>query len=331
MDVIVRDDPKIKLLSYVLSLTDYPEKEQERRPHAVHKILSETRRQLDMYTSLSAVTELKNYLNNNIWFIFIQAYVFSLNWPELEAEKFPVYIPEFIPEIVHSNYNTLLREFYHQTSLSKLWKQHDRSWKDACDDTKKCFRNIKIKDLLTKLFGKLNYDLVFFPNILVPQLISTGPSSTTELCCVARTPGPAELGMSVKSFYEDCNWVRIVAFHEYCHPLMDEVYRANKEVFNEIKKVAKNGSVLNEYRKYYPDWEDLFTEILIYSMTIVFLRYEVSLNAAKDFEQESREKTGIKNYDRVADIIEEYLIEHEKGNYNTISEYFPEIINKLKN
>ncbi len=329
MDVIIRDDSRIKLLSYVLALTDYPQREQKRRPHAVHKILPETREQLSCYIDLPAVKQLVNLLNAGIPYFFIQAYVLSLDWPELEPHKFSPYIFEYCPEILETGFNELLSDFYQKANLNELWEKHHKYWEETCKDAEKCFEGIAFKSLLSSLFGKLDYNLVFSPNILVPQLTSTGPSSTTELFCVARMPGPVSPESSIMPFSRDCNWVKIVAFHEFCHPLMDELYRNNREMLERSKKIAERVEVFDEYRNSYPDWEDIFTEILIYSMTIVFLRQIVSRKAAEDFEEESREKTGIKLYSITADLIEEYLLEAGRGKYKTIADYFPIIIRKL--
>ena len=327
-DVIVNDDSRIKIITYLLALTDYPKNEQKKRPHRIHKLLNDSIYTLKMFKEHEAVKFIADNINQ-IPAYFLYAYALSLTYPDFEASSFPYYLYDYCPELVSSNFNRLLKSFYQETTIKDLWKQQEDEWRLICEDASKCFEGIYYKDILEKFFGEVKYDLLFYPNVLVPQLMSSGASSLTQLACIARMPGPVDEDMEVMKFSDDVNWVNIVSFHEFCHPLLDDVFRNNREEVQKSKNIAKNITVFSEYQKHYPEWEDLFAELLIYGMTIVFLRHMISDSAADEFSLFSEQKTGIKLFAKTAAILEEYLIENENGNYITINQYFSKLVEKL--
>jgi len=289
----------------------------------------ETIKSLEGYKHLKAVEFLKDNFNK-IPMYFFYAYVLSLEWITFEANEFPDYLYEYVPELINSEFNLYLKEFYEKINIEKVWESQKVQWEETLFDCGKCFEGVYFKDLLSKFFGEINYDLIFYPNILVPQLMSSGASSSNKLYCIARMPGPVKPTEQLMKFSDDVNWVNIVAFHEFCHPLLDYVFRNNKEEVLKSKIIANKINILDEYKKNYPQWDELFSELLIYSMTIVFLRHYISKDAADTFATESEQKTGITLYKQIADILEEYLLEFNTNKYENISDYFSTLISKLK-
>jgi hypothetical protein len=187
-DVIVRLDPRIRLVSAALSVTNFPEKAQERKRYYAHAHARGTTKYLKdrgMH-SHPAVQSTQTLLDQNAPIEAMYTLIALLNWPGLPGKNLPRWVPEA--------WNEQLWDFYVKSELESFWKQEADVWEKAEIQAKAVFSNVKFKDFLNPFVGEIAEDLVFVPNICYPADEEVGIRVRDEI--IAITPPPQAWGDS---------------------------------------------------------------------------------------------------------------------------------------
>ncbi|MBP7199624.1 MAG: hypothetical protein KBA21_02680 [Mesotoga sp.] len=330
----VSTDKRIRLVSTAMMLTELPELEL-RKPHAHHFLYEDTMRHL---AGRKQPELLNSLLKDGTAYYFLFTYAVNLSWPYLEPLSFPDYLYRYEPALCASKLHLELRELLASADLESLWEGQKTGWEKLERDASTALEDNRIEELLRDFFGDHGRNLFFFPNPLFPELASLGAASDNCLYCIARYPGrssqkwPHEPGVTLPgeefgSFGDQPVWSRIVAFHEFCHPLIDPLITAKPELVEALRTSPFSRGVLSAFMDRYPSWEDMLAEFLIYAMTYAYLFHEFDRETAEIFHRTMEERSGFSGVRPMGEPLLRYLEERKNGEYVNLFDYLPVMFN----
>lgn len=92
LDVTVRLDDRVRLMSAVLAATDWPLKSQTRKPHGTHLHARSTRKFLEVVKNHPAVQSMQGLLDQNAPLEAFFTFALQLKWPDLEMSPLPTWV-----------------------------------------------------------------------------------------------------------------------------------------------------------------------------------------------------------------------------------------------
>ena len=110
--VVVRKDDRIRLMSALLTLTDWPEREQAAKPHGVHAHAKATRSYLAEFSEHAAVQRTQQMLDEGRSLEDLFTFSQTLSWPSLRAKSAD--LPEWVP----TGWTAEIRNFFVGSRLS---------------------------------------------------------------------------------------------------------------------------------------------------------------------------------------------------------------------
>src|SRR5689334_3772884 len=138
-EVQVRLEDRIRLMSAVLSVTDYPDKAQERKPHGTHAHARATRKFLSEFKSHDAVKATQSLLDGGqtpLEAFF--ALAMMMRWPDMTLDAAPKWMPP--------KWNEQLRDFYQKSNLAKFWQDEREVWDKGIRDSRKMLGETHLKE-----------------------------------------------------------------------------------------------------------------------------------------------------------------------------------------
>ncbi|HDP77754.1 MAG TPA: DUF4932 domain-containing protein [Mesotoga infera] len=333
----VESDKRIRLMALALMTTELNSSEKQ-RSHRHHPLYLETEDFIE--ESELHFHELERLLRDVTPSYFLFTYILSHSWPDLEPVAFPPFLERYEPNLCRSGVNMELREVVRGGTLENIWESQAPKWKEIEKDAALAFAGSTIDSTIAGFFGRLEANLVFAPNPLFPELVSLGAAGYEGLYCIARYPGkatskwPYEPGVTApceefSGYSENRVWSRIVAFHEFCHPLIDPFLSRNAELVRGLRETPFAKGVLASYGEKYTSWEDMFTEFVIYGMTYAYLLEEFGEKIAKSFHNTMQEKTGFTMTEMVGKQLHTHLIASRDRSGNTLESRLVEIFSNL--
>ncbi len=318
-DVTIQLSDQIRLISAVLSITDWPQKAQERQPHGTHAHARATRKFLEPMKAHPAVQGMQHILDQGAPMEALFDFALRMTWPGLEIEQMPTWAP--------LGWNALLRDFYSQSGLEKLWKNEEFQWQAALAQAERAFREVSYKPTLKPFFGEVQQELVFVPNITYPSESEVTLLFDNRIICIS--PPRLAWGDSPPwPFDEDPAYIRRVALSQYCKILMIDYLRHHAE------KVAQASEtplpVSDQFRARYPTWQEQFTNLYIGAISAIYLEERVSKSEANAYVLMERKAAGKTTLPGMISVLKRYLNDYNSGRYKEFGDFLPLLPKQLK-
>jgi hypothetical protein len=320
-DVVVRLDDRLRLMSALLAVTNWPDKAQERQPHGTHAHARATRKYLAEYASHEAVQNLQNLLDQGAPLEAMFTFVLCLSWPglELTLDRLPGWVPPL--------WIMQLRDFYQKANLREWWQKEDQMWQKSLDESRRMFKGVAFKPFLKPFLGEIHDDLIFVPNISYPTDQEIGLRLGRELLCVA--PPRLAWGDSPPwPFDEDPTHIYRAALSEYGWLLLMGYLRTHAGKITEVTKAPL--PVGDQFSAMHPTWEEQFAALFVAAAVAIYLEDHVSKSEAKAYVLMARKAQGLSILPGTVSVLRRYLEERSSGRYSTLIDFLPVFPKQLR-
>lgn len=149
-DVLVQIDDRARLLATALAATDFPEREQQRRPHGVHPHARAVRRAVASQAQHPAAQSLQKLIAHGASADALFRLVFSAE----AGEELP-----FAGQI---------SDFRTASGGPALWASEE-AWDSSLADLQRAFASVHLGRFFAPFLGSLNERFVVLPNLLYPS------------------------------------------------------------------------------------------------------------------------------------------------------------------
>ncbi|MFP4322655.1 MAG: hypothetical protein ACLFTK_09390 [Anaerolineales bacterium] len=317
--VLVGIDDRIRLMSAVLAITDWPQRAQQRKGHRPHFHARNTTRWLDAFKDHPAVQAAQYLLDMNPPLEALYAFALKLSWPDMYITKPPRWMPP--------DWNDYLYDFYYRASLMDLWQQDSYAWQQAEIEARQVMASAQFYEFMQPFIGHVAEQLIYMPNISYPSDVAVGVRVGRDLICI----GPPRIAWGDNEpwpFHEDPTHVYSSSLSRYMRLLMFSYLRRHAE---QVAPVAsKKLPVNDEFRRMYPNWGDQFIELFVPGSVAIYLEYKVSPQEAKAFTLMERKSRGVTILPGVVSVLQRYLNEYFDGKYDSLIEFLPYFPNHLR-
>lgn len=194
-------DERLRLVTAVLAVSNWPVEEQNRLTHAVHPQAKQVRQFVQPFVSHPAVIGANEALLNGVDLADLFSAALRCTWPDFSPqEELPRVLK--IKEWVHS-----LANFAAQTAVAtEFWPQHTAVWQEAQSALEQIFSAGNLLATLGQLGDVADTAVTLMPNLVFPVLspvVATGAGALRLLL-----PPPKAVGESPPwPFDEDPGWV----------------------------------------------------------------------------------------------------------------------------
>lgn len=315
----VQIDDRARLMSAVLSATNWPDTEQQRKRHRAHVHARNTARRVADKADHPAVHTLQTLLNQGTPLEAIYTYALSLSWPDLTLCTPLPWAP--------LHWDEQLADFYAKTTLADWWTEETDIWQRAVEQLKKVITQADLYSFFKPFVGDVNEQLIIMPNVSYPSDTEIGVRLDNMLFCV--TPPRIAWGDNEPwPFDEDPAHIFRGLLAEYGRLLMVSYLRQNAAA---VAPVAdKPLPVSDKFRETYPTWGDQFTALFVVGAVAIFLEQAISPQEAKAYILMENKVHGITILPGVVSVLKRYLSEHAEGRFHELAEYLPNFPKHLR-
>lgn len=317
--ILVRIDDRIRLMSALLAVTDYPEKAHQRKGHRPHAHARATTKALQEYKNHPAVMQTQYLLNKNAPLEALYSYVLRLAWPTLTIAENPAWIPQ--------NWNQYMLEFYETVKLTDIWQQDAAQWEKAQLEAASVLKDVDVYDFLRPFFGDVSEQLVFMPNISYPSDVSVGARIENDLMAVV-PPRIAWGDNPPWPFTEDKAHVFSNSLTEYVRLLMLAYLRQNAKLIDPVTQ--KDLPVSDDFKTRFPTWGEQFTWLFVGGVVALFLESRINQQEAQAYILMEKKAKGVSILPGVVSVLKRYLNEYEGGKYKEFTEFLPHFPGHLR-
>ncbi len=320
-EVQVRLEDRIRLMSAVLSVTDYPDKAQERKPHGTHAHARATRKYLSEFKTHEAVKSTQTLLDSGqtpLEALF--ALVMMMQWPDLTLDAAPKWMPP--------RWNEQLRDFYQKTNLAKFWQDEREVWEKSVKESKKMLGETHLKEFLKPFLGDISESMVFVPNVSYPTDHELGLRLGKELIVI--TPPWLAWGESPPwPFDENVAHIYGSIINQFSrHVLMNQL-RASAEKIAEVAD-ANPLPLPDHFKATYPTWAEQFTALFGLSSTAMYLQDYISKREADSYLTIERKMHKLDILPPMISVLRRYVQELSSGRYQNIVDFLPVFPKQLR-
>jgi hypothetical protein len=315
LDVIVKLDDRVRLLSAVIAATNYPEYAQKIKPHGTHAHARATLKYVADYSDHPAVKSTQSLLDNDTPLEALFALVMLMKWSDMSIAALPPWAPK--------DYNKQLADFYKKTKLADFWKQENARWEKAKTEATHVFDGkVEFKEFLAPFLGKVDKTLVFMPNISYPANHNLGFSLGDELICIA--PPPLAWGESPPWPYDEPTMITHsykTALLSYASVLLKAYLDAHE---TELAEISKEDLPLHEqFIAQYPTWREQFSTLFLSGIIAMYLEGHVDDKEYKAYMLMEKKASGLVNLPGTVSVMRRYLQEVGGDKYNNLIEFLP--------
>jgi hypothetical protein len=312
-------DDRARLMSAVLSATNWPDKEQERKRHRAHAHARNTTKRANERPTLSAVHALQTLLDQDTPLEAMYTYALNLSWPDLTLKTSVPWAP--------LHWNEQLGEFYVKTGLAAWWAEQQDVWQLAHEQTQKAIGLTDFYGFFKPFVGDVSEHLVMMPNVSYPSDCEIGVRLDNQLFCIV-PPRIAWGDNEPWPFNEDPAHIYRGALTQYGRLVMVSYLRQKAA---EIAPLANTPlPVGDNFRKTHPTWGDQFTELFVAGAVAIFLEQTMGPHEAKAYILMENKVHGVTILPGVVSVLRRYLSEQSDGRYTQISEYLPNFAKHLR-
>jgi hypothetical protein len=317
--VIVGIDDRIRLMSAVLAVTNYPERAQQRKGHRPHAHARRTTQWLWDFRNHPGVQGAQYLLNKGAPLQALYTYALKLDFPSMRTEVAPKWIPE--------GWNYYLRDFFEVARLQDLWDQEQPVWDQAQNEADSVLRGSDYYDFLEPFIGDVREYLIYMPNVSYPSETSVGVRVWDELICI----GPPRIAWGDNPpwpFDEDRAHIFSTSLSDFTRLLMLAWMRRNADFIHPIAQ--KPLPLDEEFREVHPNWGDQFLSLFVPGAVALYLEARVDPQEAKSFILMEKKIRGLTILPGVISVLERYLREYYDGRYDTLLDYLPHFPGHLR-
>lgn len=318
-DVTVKLDDRVRLMSAVLSATDWPLKSQAKKPHGTHLHSRSTRKFLEVVKNHPAVLGMQGLLDQNapleaFFTLALQSY-----WPGMTIGELPSWAPP--------NWNEHLADFYVKGRLEVWWRNEDIVWQAALKESQKMFKAMVFKPMLKNFFGDITDELVFIPNISYPTDIDLAVRLKNELVCIA--PPRLAWGDSPPWPYdEDPGYIYRTALQQYGKLLVHEYLRTHADKLTTVIETPL--PVSDQFRAQYPTWQEQFTVLFVAAISALYMEKHLSKAEINAYVLMERKMHGMTSLPGMISVLRRYLAAFEEGKYKELIDFLPSFPRQFK-
>lgn len=315
----VQVDDRIRLLSAVLALTTWPDQEQALRPHGVHAHARATRTALAEAEHHLAVQTMQEMLESTLTMEAIFSYAAYIEWPSLKVDDPPEHIPDQWPG--------QLRDFLWTYKVLDLWQRDEGAWESAQTAARSALTQAEPRAMLARLFGGLNAQLYFQPNLSYPTAETICFRDENRLICIS--PPPVAWGTNPPWPYDDnpADTAR-EAFSAYVRLLLREHLDEHPAETEAARRTRL--PVPNTFLARYPDWFDQLAVLFVSGATALYMRQTFGKAEADAYTMMIQKASGFHAMPTVVDLLEQYLDAHAEGRAHDFAEYLPTFTNSFQ-
>lgn len=314
-DVIVKLDDRIRLVSAVLSVTNYPDKAQKLKPHGTHMHARATRKYLQTLSTHPAVLATQNLLDAGTPLEALFALVSLMSWPDLKIKALPTWVPP--------NYNNHLRDFYEKADLKHLWERDSDLWSKATTQTQKVFEKMQIRQFFADFLDDVPETFTFIPNISYPTDYDIGFKLGDQLFAII--PPPLAWGDSPPWPYDEPTMLTQSyrsAINIFGRELVKAYLRRNIDKLSDV--VINELPVNEQFKAQHPTWEDQFTALFLSAIVGIYLEDYVDEKEYKSYMLMEKKLRGMSVLPGTISVLRRFLQEkHTSEKYRTLIEFLP--------
>jgi hypothetical protein len=313
-------DNRVRLMSAMLSVTQWPDNEQERKPHGTHAHARGTRRFLKDYADHPAVLIVKTLIEHGAPLEAMYTYVTLLSWPDLQADELPPWGPP--------HWNDAMHDFYTSSGLANWWEEEDYEWESARLESQEVIEKASFAEFLEPFVGTVREDMLFMPNICYPTDIELGiRTRNNELICIA-PPRIAWGDNPPWPFNEDPAHVYRAALTQYGRLCMLAYLRRNASALQSVTE--KPLPVGERFIQSHPTWNEQLAALFVIGAVALFLESAIGKQEAMAYIIMQKKAEGVTILPGVVSVLRRYLSEYESGRYNSLVEYLPSFPQALR-
>ncbi len=310
--VLVTVDNRARLLSAVLSVTDWPAREQARKRHRAHVHARTTAKWVQHLAKHPAAHSLQTLLERNTPLEAVYSYALRLSWPELRQETVLPWSPPYWDE--------QLDDFYHQAELETLWDEEEEAWARAQEETQRAIAGVDFRRFLQPFFGAVSERFVLMPNISYPSDTEVGVRLDGTLFCLI-PPRIAWGDNEPWPFDDDPAHIVRGALAQYAHLLVTAYLRLNAAAIAPTTTTPL--PVSDAFRHTYPTWSDQFTALFVGGAVALFLEETFGPQEARAYVLMEKRTNGLDILPSVVSVLKRYLDERDEGRYGQLVDYLP--------
>lgn len=311
--ITVKIDDRIRLVSAVLSLTNYPEQSQARKKHGTHPHARGTRRHLHAYADHPCVQQVQQMLNQSVPVSTLFGLVLT------PTNNLPDWVP--------TGFTQSLADFYQKAGLREWWEAENIAWTTALRQLKEAFARIELHTLFKPFFGDIHYHLTFTPSLCYPTDLNIGIRMKTELTTIM--PPPQAWGDSAPWAYKDDPALAYrAAIYEYGALLIDDLITANNTTFQALS--VNPLPVNDKYIARFGSWRASFTSIFTAALTAIFLENTMGRIEARSYLQYMGRVEGLTSLPHITEAFSAYLEAWRSGQTTGFMPYLPTLLNQMQ-
>jgi hypothetical protein len=315
----LRVDDRVRLMSAVLSATNWPEVEQSHRRYRAHVHARNTARRARAYADHPAVHTLQTLLDQETPLEGIYTFALSLSWPDLALQTPPPWSPP--------HWEEQLGDFHAQTDLAGWWAEEGELWQRAHEQTAKVLAQADLYTFFKPFVGEVAEQLVLMPNISYPTESEIGVRLAQELHCIA-PPRIAWGDNEPWPFDDDPGHIFRGALTEYGRLLMVSYLRQYTKEIAELTRRAL--PVSDDFRRTHPTWSDQLTGLFVMGAVALFLEQAVGPQEVKAYILMENRVHGVTMLPGVISVLKRYLTEYSEGHYERFIDYLPNFAKHLR-
>ncbi len=311
-DIFVTVDDRARLISAVLSVTDWPALEQVRRRHRAHTHARSTAKWVQRFANHPAVHSLQTLLDQNTPLEAVYTYALHLSWPQMRMETVLPWAPPYWDE--------QLQDFYAQAELETLWQEEALPWERAQEEAQQVIAGVDFRRFLAPFFGNIQERFVLMPNISYPTDTEVGVRLDDTLFCLA----PPRIAWGENEpwpFDDDAAHILRGALMRYAQLLITAYLRLNAAAI--APSTTTPLPVSDAFRRTYPTWSNQFTALFVGGAVTLFLEETFGAQEAKAYVLMEKRTNGLDILPSVVDVLKRYLEEREEGRYHQLVDYLP--------
>lgn len=305
-------DNRARLMSAVLTLTNWPEKEQERKRHRAHVHARKTGEHITAQRKHEAVHALQSLLDQGTPLEAIYTYALNLSWPDLKLTSPMPWAPV--------NWAEQLGDFYAKSKLADWWGEEAEIWQRAQEQTEKIVAGVDFRSFFKPFIGDVSEKLILMPNISYPSDTEVGVRLDDTLFCLV-PPRIAWGDNEPWPFDEDAAHIIRGVLSQYARLLMVTYLRQHAAEI--APTTSKPLPVSDGFKEKHPTWGDQFTALFVAGSVALFLEETIGEREAKAYILMENKVNGLKILPGVVNVLKRYLAEHAEGKYANLAEYLP--------
>lgn len=312
LEVHVRLDERIRLMSALLAATDWPDRAQARKPHGCHPHARATRKHLSAHTGHPAVATLQGLLEKGMPLEALFTLAATLSWPDLTPARLPAWAPPQWPD--------QLRDFRASAGLERWYLNEAPAWRKSVSEASSVLADARFRTFLQPFFGSIDEQFVFVPNIGYPADVEVGVRAAREL--IAIIPPRLAWGDSPPWPYQDDPvYLHRAALARYSLLLLAPYLRKHAERLADAEKVAL--PVPEAFASTHRTWQAQFTSLFTSGLIAIYLEDHVSQAEARAYTLIERKAFGVALLPSIVSVLRYYLDGVAAGRYSELADFLP--------